>query len=114
MREKRPFNEACDVLNKISKANQGKRFTGEQIRQFLGQAGVMKHNSMIPMLIKLGFIEKFGVTRWTSYEFTRKEFHPKHFRIIYDAYYKMKRNRSEKSVQKEIEKIPYWTSTTTW
>lgn len=106
--KQRTFHEACEVLNKISKQNQGKKFTGEQIRQFLGQAGVMKSNSIIPMLIKLGFIEKFGVTRWTTFTFTRKEFHPNHLRIVYNLCYETKKRRSENT------RLSYWTTTNSW
>lgn len=109
MRQQRTFHKACEILNKISKQNQGKRFKGEEIRQFLAQAGIMKNNSVIPMLIKLGFIEKFGVTRWTTFTFTRKEFHPNHFRIIYNSYYEMKRKSTRKS-----ETLSYWTTTNSW
>ena len=109
--KQRTFHKACEVLNKISKQNQGKKFTGEQIRQFLGQAGIMKSNSIIPMLIKLGFIEKFGVTRWTVYGFTRKEFHPNHLRIIYNLCYETKKRKGE---SKHLKIVSYWTSTNTW
>lgn len=106
------YKQACAKFNMVRIHYIGKEIGVNQIVQAIKTSGLGWHTMFMPYLIQYGCVLKKGYGRGSKFAFTSE---PLLYTKLYDAHKAYLRARKEKKpVQKEIKKIPYWTSTTTW
>ena len=110
------YKQACARFNMVRMHYIGKEIGRSEIIQAVKTAGFGWNDCIVPFLVQFGCILKTGYGRTSKFAFTSE---PLHFTKLYDAhkaYLRAKREKKTevKSVQKEVKRIPYWTSTTTW